>query len=77
MFNLDASTPQLNIIKNLLDALTSLNFGETATLFSKNFQYEAFNGVTDLAKLDKESYAGMIQGVSAGVTKFEVSVQQR
>ena len=77
MSTLDASTPQLKVVKNMLDAFASFNFGEFATLVSRNFQYEAFNGVTDLVKLDKESYTEMIQGLSIGVTKMDVSIQQQ
>ena len=77
MSNLDASTPQLEAVKNLFDAITSFDLGEVRTLLSKNYQYEAFNGVTDLVKLDKESYTEMIQGLSIGVTKMDVSIQQQ
>ena len=71
----DASTPQLKAVKNMFDALISFDLGKIAALTSKNYQYEAFNGA-DLAKLDKESYAAMIQGVSTVVTKVDVSIRQ-
>ena len=77
MPNFDASTPQLEAVKSLMDAFASLNLGELMTLLSKNYQYEAFNGATTLTKLDREAYAKVIQGLSAGVTKMDVSIQQR
>ena len=77
MSNFDASTPQLEVAKNLLDAVTSFDLGKLTTTISENYQYEAFNGVADQAKLDKEGYAKLAQGLFAGLTKFDVSIQQR
>ena len=71
----DASTPQLKTVKNLFDALTSLNPTEVAPLLSKNFQCEV-RGVADMANLDKGGYGEMIQGLYAGVTKLDVSIQR-
>ena len=77
MFNLDPSTPQLKVVKDLMDGITSFNLDEVVTLLSKKFQYEVLNGVTDLAKLDKERYAAMVQGLLDGIAKVDVSIQQR
>ena len=78
MSNIDASTPQLKTVKNLFDAITALDLGNIATLLSKNYRYEAFNGATDdLAKLDRERYAEAVRGFFAGMTKLDVSIQQR
>ena len=77
MSNFDASTPQLKIVKNLIDAITSLNLGKVATVLSKNFQYGAFYVSPDLAKMDNERFAAMIQGFFGGLTKLDVSIQQR
>ena len=77
MSTFKANTPQLETVKNLMDAFASFNFSKVAPLISKNFQYEVFNGVTDLGKLDRERYAEMAQGVFAGVTKADVSIWQQ
>ena len=77
MSTFDASTPQLKTVKNLMDAFASFNLDKFAALLSKNFQYEAFGGVTDLAKMDTEAYAEVIQGLYVGVTKTDVGIQQR
>jgi hypothetical protein len=66
MPNLDASTPQLKLVKNLSDAFTSFDLGNLAGHLSKDFQYDAFNGVADLAELDKEGYAEFIGGLFGG-----------
>ena len=60
MSNFDASTPQLKAVENVIDALTSLNLGKFGTFLSKNYQYEAFHGATDLSKLDEERNAGTV-----------------
>ena len=77
MSGLNPTTPQLKVIKNMADALTSLNLSKFNTLFSKDYQYEAFNGITDLAKLDNAGRAKSSQAAWAGLTKSEVSIQQR
>ena len=77
MSNLDASSPQLQAVKNLFDLITSLNPDKLETVFSKNYQYEAFNGVTDsLAKMDRETHAELGRVVLEGATKLGVSIQQ-
>ena len=77
MSNLDASSPQLQAAKKLFDLATSLNLDKLETIFSNNYRYEAFNGVTDLAKMDKERQVEVIRALLAGMTKVDVSVQQR
>ena len=76
MSNFDASTPQSETVKNLMGAITPFGLGKVAALLSKAFQYEVFNGATDLAKMDGDAYAGVVQGLSAGLTKVDVSTQQ-
>ena len=78
MSNLVANTPQLQAIKNLFDTTTSLNPDKLATIFSKNYQYEAFNGVTDsLAKMDRETHIEAARAVFGAATKLDVSIQQQ
>jgi len=76
MPNLDASSPQLKLVKNLFDAFTSFDLVNLACHLSKDFQYNALNGVADLAELDKEGYAGFIGGVFGGVTKLDVTFSE-
>ena len=78
MSNPDASSPQVQAAKKLFDLVTAFDLDNLETVFSKNYQYEAFNGVTDsLAKMDRESHSEMVRVVWAGLTKFDVSIQQR
>ena len=49
---------------------------KVSNLLSKNYQYEAFNGVTDLTELDGERYAEALQVFFVEATKFDVSTQQ-
>jgi len=76
MSSLNATTPQLKVIKNMADALTSLNLSKFGPLFSKNYQYEAFNGITEKAKLDNVGTAESSQAVWAGLTKSEVTYHE-
>ena len=76
MSSFDTSTPQLKAVENLLDGFSSFNFGKVGSHLSKNYQYEAFNGVTDLAKLNKEGLTETSQRFLAGMSKLDVSTQQ-
>ena len=75
MSNFDVSTPQLKAAKNFMDAFVSLSICDLMTSLSKNFQYEAFGGATNLAKMDMEVCAEAMQGLFVGLTKLDVNVQ--
>ena len=77
MSNFNASTPQIKVIKNMIDAFSSLDLGKFNTLFSKDYQYEGFNGITDLAHADNATRIATSQTLLSGLTKSEVSIQQR
>jgi hypothetical protein len=70
------SSPQLKAVKSMFDTITSFNLDKVETLFSKNYQYEALHGPTDLAKLDREKHAEVIRMLWSGTTKLDVSTQQ-
>ena len=76
MSNFNADTPQLKVVKNMLDALASVNSGEFHAHFSKNYQYEVFNGITDVVKLDNARRTERVKALFSGMTKSEVSIQQ-
>ena len=76
MANFDTSTPQLEAVKSVFDAFSSINLSKVGSLLSKNFQYDAFNEVTELAKLNKEELAKSAQRLLTGMTKLDVSIQR-
>ena len=77
MTNSDASTPQVEVVKKWLEAYFSLDIKGVEPLLSKNYQYEAFNGITDHAKFDNAGRIATSQALLSGLTKSEVSIQQR
>lgn len=73
MSDFNASTSQLKAVKNMIDAWSSFNLGKVNALVSKNYKYEAFNGVSELATVDNKGRAEMTKAVLSGLTKLDVS----
>jgi len=74
MANFDTSTPQLKVVKKLLDAYVSLDMSNAEPLLSKNFQYQPFPE-TGLPKEAKGGHIQRIAGILAAVSKFEVCIR--
>ena len=60
-----------------MGVFAALEVDNLMALLSKNYQYEVFGGATSPTKMNREVYAEVIRGLSAGVTKMDVSTQQR
>jgi len=74
MVELKASTPQLKVVKKLMDAYLSLNMNDVAPLISKNYQYEALPRCTDFPKQATGSRAGRYKEIFAMVSKVKVCI---
>ena len=77
MSDFDASTPQLKVVKGMIDAFVSLDPSGLDALFSKDYQYKVLGGPPGLARLENEKHSGRIQRLLAEVAKIEVGIQQR
>ena len=77
MSDFDASTPQLRVVKDMIDAFTFLNPSGLDTLFAKGYRYEAMYGAPGLTGLGNENHSGRIQRLLAEVSKLDVGTQQR
>jgi hypothetical protein len=77
MVNFDASTPQLKVVKNWIDAYLTFDIKNVEPPISKNFQYQAFPETTDLPKETKENHIERYGEILAGTSKAEVRIQHR
>jgi hypothetical protein len=75
MTDFDAKTPQLKVMKKLMDAYVSLDMNTAGSLMSKNYQYEPLPGVVDIPKEANASRKGRFKEILAVVNKLEVRVQ--
>ena len=73
----NANTPQLKAVKNMIDAWLTLDLVKVAPFLSKNYKYEAFHAGDNQALLAAENHAEVAQAVLRGVSKLDVSIQQR
>jgi hypothetical protein len=76
MANLDASTPQLKVLKKAIDAVTALDLSKMDTLLSRNFKYQSFPKTIDVPEQTKGTFFQWFRGVFASMSKFEVCIQR-
>ena len=80
MANIDASTPQLKVVKEWLDAITSLDVSKVVPLISKDFKYQSLPHVTELLEIRdqaRDAHLPWLKGLMALCTKAEVCIQLR
>jgi len=75
MVDFDASTPQLRLIKKLLNGYCSLDMSNVEPLLSKDYQYEPFPECAEFPKQTKESHLKLWGEVFS--SKTEVRIQRR
>ena len=75
MTSLTANTPQLKAVKNMIDAWLTFDLVKVAPFLSKNYKYESFH-VPDNQVLS-EGHAEVAQAILSGMSKLDVSIQQR
>jgi hypothetical protein len=76
MANFDASTPQLNVIKNWIDATSVLDTGKYDMVLARNFKYQSFPKTVDVPEMTKGKMVQWVAGVFASMTKMEVRIQR-
>ena len=77
MVNIDATTPQLKVVKNLLDAYSSLDISKVEPFISKDFKYQMFPKIINLPDEPRAAHIQKYGEVLAALTKMEVRVQPR
>jgi hypothetical protein len=77
MENMDASTPQLRVVKKWFDTLTSLDLSKADPLISRNFKYQSFPKTIDVPEQTKDIYIQWFGGIMVSLTKLEVRIQRR
>ena len=75
MADLENSTPQVKVVKQLLDAYASLDMNNVEPLLSKNYQYEPLPESTDVPKQTKESHLQAWKEVFSSTKKLEVRIR--
>jgi len=74
MVELDASTPQLKVVKNWIDAYCTLDMKNVETFISKNFQYQALPETADLPKETGGRHIERYRGLLVAASKLEVRI---
>ena len=77
MANLDTNSPQLSLIKRLIDGYCSLDMNNVEPLLSKDYRYEMLPERADLPKQAKESHLKMWGEVFSPGRKAEVCIGHR
>lgn len=76
MANLDASTPQLKVVKRWLDAYGSLDATNLDPLLSKDYKHQSFSEATHPEET-KEEHVQKYKAMASTINKYEVRIQHR
>jgi hypothetical protein len=76
MANFDASTPQLKVLKKIVDTVAALDMSKMDTLLCRNFKYQSFPKTIDVPEQTKGTFIQWFGGVFASMTKMEVRIQR-
>jgi len=71
MANINATTPQLRVVKNLFDAYLTLDYKNSEQYVSKNFKFQTFPKTPDLPDETKEGHFERYGALLSLVTKVE------
>lgn len=74
MVNIDATTPQLKVLKELTEAIASGNIKNIEPLLSKDFTFRSFPKTAELPDLTKEGYIQRFGAGSGVFNKIEVRI---
>ena len=72
MINIDATTPQLKLAKDVTEAYLSRNLTSVAPYLSKNFTYQTFPKIADLPEVTKGGHVETYGAVLASFTQADV-----
>ena len=74
MNTINATTPQLKVVKGLANALTSRDLNKVEPILSKDFVLKTFPKSAELPDLTKEEYLQKYGAVLALFAKIEVRI---
>ena len=77
MPSLEATTPQLTAVKNLIDAYRSLDMRNIEPYITKGYTYQTFPKVPGLTDETKEGHVERYKALFSLTTKIEVHIQHR
>ncbi len=80
MANIDASTPQLKVVKEWIDAVISFDISKVVPLISRDFKYQSLPHSTELLEISDQArdvHVQWLKGLMAMCTKAEVCTQRR
>lgn len=75
MTNINATTPQLQVIRRLANAITSHDVKSAEPLLSKDFTFRTLPKAADLPDLTKEEFLQKYSAVWDLFAKIEVRIQ--
>ena len=75
--NFNATTPQSEVVKNLIEAYVTLNLSNIEPFVSKDYKYQAFPKVADLPDEPKGKHIERYGAFFSLLNKVEVGIQHR
>ena len=77
MANIDATTPQLKVVKSFLDTYLSLDVSKTESFMSRDFKFQTFPKVAELPDEPVAAHVQRYEGLLAAMTKLEVRIEHQ
>jgi len=77
MANIDATTPQLKVVKDWTDAYFSLDINRVEPFLSKNFKFQTFPKIMDVPEEGKAAHIQRYKWMFGTFEKAEVRIQHR
>ena len=74
MTDINANTPQLKAVKDMIDAYITLDISKVEPFVSKSFKYQTFPKVADLPEEPKAAHIQRFGRMLAVMNKFEVRI---
>lgn len=74
MANIDATTPQLTVVKKWIDAHSALNLDHVELLMAKDFKFQTFPKSHKTPEERREHYIEKHKGMATAVTKAHVRI---
>ena len=75
--SINATTPQLKVVKNLAEAYLTLDLKNVEPLLSKDFQFQTFPKTAEHPDQAKGAHSEVQGQLSSLLTKIEVRLQRR
>ena len=75
MVNINATTPQLKLVKQWLEAYASRDIDKVAPVVSKDFKFQTFPKTADIPEEGKGAHLQRYRGILSALTNVEVRTQ--